>query len=191
MRTASNTNWAKSFWAVAMKDYVRVGTFFPSTKFASRRVAKWIPENPEVVVEYGAGTGSVTRELLKRLPKNARLITVEQNEEFIERLQKINDPRLEVIHGDVVEVARNLPTIAPKGVDAVVSGIPFAFMKGSKCDSVVKYTQTALKVTGRFIVYQNSVRIGDVLKNHFPRVRWFFEPRNFLPYFIFVAGRNS
>lgn len=192
MKLAGSANtWAKSFWRVAMTDYVRVGTFFPSTKFASRRVANWIPENPEVVVEYGAGTGSVTRELLKRLPKNARLIAVEQNPEFIEPLQKIDDPRLEVIHGDVVEVARNLPAIVPTGVDAVVSGIPFAFMKGSKCDSVVKYTRSALKATGRFIVYQNSVKIGDTLKSHFPRVRWFFEPRNFLPYFIFVAGRNS
>jgi len=181
----------KSFWRVALNDYVRVGTFFPSTKFASRRVARWLPENTQVVVEYGAGTGNVTRELLKRLPINGRLITVEQNPEFIERLRKIGDPRLEVIHGDVLEVSKRLPTIDPRGVDAVVSGIPFCFMKDQSCDTVVLSTRKALKATGRFIVYQNSVKIGEVLKNHFPRVKRFFEPRNFLPYFIFVAGRNS
>lgn len=185
----AHAGW-KSFWRIALTDYVRVGTFFPSTRFASRSVAKQIPENPEVVVEYGAGNGSVTRELLKRLPKHGRLITVEQNEEFIPALKQIKDPRLEVIHGDVIDVARNLPAIVPTGVDAVVSGIPFAFMQGKTCDTVVMYTRLALKKSGRFVVYQNSVKVGDILKSHFPRVKWFVEPRNFLPYFIFVAGIN-
>jgi phospholipid N-methyltransferase len=178
----------KSFWQVAVKDYVKVGTFFPSTKIASRTVARQIPENPEVIVEYGAGSGVVTRELLKRLPKHGRLISVEQNEAFIDALNEIGDPRLEVVHGDVIEFAKNLPALAPRGVDAVVSGIPFAFMKGHKCDAVVEYTRRALKNSGRFIVYQNTIKVGDVLKSHFPRVKWFLEPRNIMPYFIFVAG---
>jgi len=178
----------KDFVAIALSDYTKIAAIFPTTGFASRAVAKHIPSAPKVIVEYGAGSGSITREILRKMPPKARLISVEQNEEFLPALKDIGDSRLEIVHGDVLDVVSKLPQIAPEGVDAVVSGIPFSFMGEPLGEEVVAKTRNALKDDGRFIVYQNSARMADLLSTYFPKVKCFFEPRNLFPYFIFVAS---
>ncbi|MCJ7629130.1 MAG: hypothetical protein MUO50_12180 [Longimicrobiales bacterium] len=50
------------------------------------------------IVELGVGTGCVTRELLKRMRPDARLISLEINEIFVEQCRSIRDERLVLRH---------------------------------------------------------------------------------------------
>jgi phospholipid N-methyltransferase len=179
----------KNFIAVALKDYIHAGALFPSSPFATRAVVKHVPENSKVIVEFGPGNGSITRELLKKLAPDGALYGIELNDDFVEELREINDPRLKIVHGDVVEMTSRFNEWAPVGVDVFVSGIPFSFIDGTGVETIVEATRQALKPEGRFVVYQNSVKMGDVLKYYFPKVKFSFEPRNFMPYFIFTASK--
>lgn len=179
----------KSFLQVALRDFLHIGSIFPSSRFASRSIAKQLPPNCRVVVEYGAGNGRITKELLRQLPEEGRLYSIELNEDFIPQLKHIPDKRLSVIRGDVLEMAGRLHELAPGGVDAVVSGIPFSFLGVKQKREIVEKTSRALRSGGRFIVYQNSLKMKDILRYYFGPVHFFFEPRNVFPYFILVAIR--
>ena len=176
-----------SFLKIALRDFSHIASLFPSTSFAARSVVKQIPPDVKIVVEYGPGNGSITREILRRIPEKSRLICIEVNENFIPILEQLGDKRLEVVRGDVVEMSGKLRQLFPNGVDAVVSGIPFSFLPNEKGEQVIKNTREALRAGGRFVLYQNSLRTLDRLKKHFTKVKFSFEPRNIFPYFILVA----
>jgi phospholipid N-methyltransferase len=173
----------------ALRDFPHVGSLFPSSSFACRAIARHLPAAPRVVVEYGPGSGVVTRELLTRLPHSARLIAFEINAEFAALLRLVSDQRLHINQEDIVEASGRLREWAPDGVDAVISGIPFSFLSKAARERVVLNTRDALKDGGRFIVYQNSRKMTRPLEACFTRVSCRFELRNIFPYFIMVAHK--
>ncbi len=69
----------------------QLGTVFQSSRMLARRMAEEVGESVQVV-EFGGGTGPVTREILRRLPKNARLTCFEVNREFCRCLRRIRIP---------------------------------------------------------------------------------------------------
>jgi len=141
------------------------------------------------VVEYGPGNGVVTRELLRRLEPDARLVAYEINAAFAEELRRSIDLRLEVHEADIIAASSRLCELSDGGVDAVVSGIPFSFLSPSTREAVVRNTSRALRSGGRFIVYQNSAKMVKPLRRYFREVSGRFEPRNVFPYFIMVAEK--
>ena len=58
---------AVNFIKVALGDY-KVGAITVSTKYVADRVANALPKGAKNVIEYGAGDGVITKEILKRLP---------------------------------------------------------------------------------------------------------------------------
>lgn len=173
----------------ALRDFSHVAALFPSTPFACRAIAGNLPAGPRLVVEYGPGSGVVTRELLRKLPMDGQLIAYEINRAFAAELRRGADRRLVVNEGDIVDASARLRELAPGGVDAVVSGIPFSFLSPYSRDLVVKNTHAALREGGRFVVYQNTAKMVKPLRRHFREVSSRFEPRNLFPYFIMVAEK--
>lgn len=178
-----------SFLKNALRDFSHVAALFPSTPFACRSIARNLPSSTQVVVEYGPGSGVVTRELLRRLPKDGQLVAYEINAAFAQDLREWPDGRLEVHEGDIVAASARLKEEFAGGVDAVISGIPFSFLSPDKRDLVVKNTAAALRPGGRFIVYQNSSKMTKPLRKHFTKVSCRFEPRNVFPYWIMVGEK--
>ena len=78
----------------------KVGAISVSSKYVIKRVLKEIEgENYKNIVEYGPGDGVLTRELLKLLPRDGKLVVIETDNNFIKHLEKIRDKRLTVIRG--------------------------------------------------------------------------------------------
>jgi phospholipid N-methyltransferase len=148
-----------------------------------------LPDGTRNVVEYGAGNGVLTHALLNSLGADAKLHAVEIVDQYAHELRQIADPRLAVLHENVRDVAARLRTLAPDGVDAIISGIPFSFLPPEARDEIVALTRDGLRPGGRFIVYQNSPAMLGPLQRCFTQVRLRFEPRNIRPYFIMVATR--
>lgn len=176
-----------NFLKNALKDFSHIAALFPSTSFAARSVVRQIPADAKVVVEYGPGDGIITKVLLRKLAADCRVVCIEVNDNFVSQLKQMGDQRLEVIKGDVVAMSGELRKRFPDGVDAVISGIPFSFLRAEKGETVIKNTKAALRQGGCFVLYQNSLRTLGMLKKHFPKVKFSFEPRNVFPYFIIVA----
>ena len=72
----------------------------------------------ELVVELGAGTGTVTQELLRRGVHPHRLLVLERSEGMVELLRQ-RFPGLRVVHGDAAEVTNRLSTAQPQYLDVV------------------------------------------------------------------------
>jgi phospholipid N-methyltransferase len=118
-----------SFWRESRRHFRNTGALLPSSRFLARALASPLagPRPPCCILEVGPGTGSVTREILRRLQPGDRLDCVELNEHFVERLNLClrHDPRfvpyqsqVHVLHSPVEE----MPGEAL--YDHIISGLP-------------------------------------------------------------------
>jgi phospholipid N-methyltransferase len=171
-----------------LKD-IKIGAVAPSSRFVIKKIIKQIHHDTKYIVEYGAGDGVMTKELLKILPRDGVLVAVETNNTLIKDLKKIHDKRLVVVHDDVLAVSRDFSQLGLPRIDVVISGIPLSFFKSSVRKDLIKRTAHGIARRGQFIVYQYSILVFPILKKHFKTVKLSFEPRNFLPYFIMNAER--
>ncbi len=180
-----------NFIKIAIQDYRTVAAISPTSRYAAGRIVQKIKEGHKFIVEYGAGDGAITKEILRKIPADGRLIAVELNKNFVTELEKINDKRLIIINSDVTDVSRNLAKLGLPRIDAVISGIPFSYINSEMRKEIIKNTYNALTDSGVFIVYQHSPLILSRLEAFFKKdVRLYFEPRNFLPYFIMAAEKQ-
>jgi len=176
------------FLKTALKDY-KVGAVMESSRYTVQKIVSFLKPEHKFIIEYGAGNGTITKKLLQRLPEASQIIAIESNENFINELSKITDPRIKIVCGDVVVFLRNfLPTESAQ-IDAVISGIPFSFLKPALREEIVHRTHDLLSDRGMLLVYQHSVLILPLLKKYFAKTKVFFEPRNILPYFIMRAEK--
>ncbi len=176
-------------FVTAIRDFKHMGSLMPSSKYAGRAVARHLPTDAKLVVEYGPGTGIITRQLLKALPPEGQLTAVEINERFLPILKAIDDKRVAVLLGEVLESISEIRKRHPEGVDAVVSGIPFSLIRPGNRDRIVAETRDLLKQGGRFIAYQNSRSLIPLFRKHFGNVSSYLELRNLPPYYILVAEK--
>lgn len=178
---------ALSFFKNMTKDH-KVGAFFASSIFAARRIVKEIEPEYKTIVEYGPGDGAVTKEILKVLPPDGKLLAVELNPAFIADLEKIKDSRLTVISEDVIDFSKKLESFGP--VDMVISSIPFSFLKPEERESVITHTYKALNPGGKILLFQYRLLMLAYLKKAAgKKIRRYFEPRNIFPYWIMVAEK--
>lgn len=115
------------FLKEGLKHYRECGTLLPSSPKLAKAITNAVPplKPDDVLIELGAGTGVVTRELRARFPKN-RLIIIEINGAFVKKLRH-EFPDVEIVEACASTMLRILKDrgISNQRVAAVVSGIPF------------------------------------------------------------------
>lgn len=132
-----------------------VGSVIPSSRFLERRILKLagIHRN-DTVVELGPGTGGTTRALLNELGSNGRLLSIEVDQEFVELLRDIDDPRLIAHHGSAENISGILASHGLGSPDVVISGIPFSTMPPDVGSRIVREIFDVLRVGKSFVAYQ-------------------------------------
>ncbi len=177
------------FLKATLKDY-KVGAITVSSKYVVKRLTDQLfLSNAKYIVEYGAGDGVITKEILKNIPADGKLVAFEINENFIAELCKIKDKRLVISTDDVITASGELKKMGLPRIDAVISGIPFTLINPKDRVRLIANTHSALEDGGIFLVYQYSPLIFPILKEYFKFIDISFEPRNFLPYFIMRAEK--
>ena len=64
-----------------LRNPVQVGALCPSSRGLCRMMVSHVGmESAGVIVELGPGTGVITREIVRKMPENARLIAIELHE---------------------------------------------------------------------------------------------------------------
>lgn len=165
----------------------RIGSLIPSSRPLVQRMLAGVDWGQvETAVEFGPGTGVVTRAALARLRPDARLIAFEINPEFATYLARsINDPRLVVLPMSAEQVAAHVPG----GCDVAISSLPFSIMPREVRGRILAGTAAALKPGAPLVGYQYSPAFLAELRSAFPAVHVRFEPRNWPPAFVFTARR--
>ena len=70
-----------------------VGSVIPSSRYLERRIVKEAGlASARVAVELGPGVGGTTRAILRALPADAKLLSIEINPDFVPALRAIGDP---------------------------------------------------------------------------------------------------
>jgi phospholipid N-methyltransferase len=173
----------------AFMDDRSIGSVTPSSRFLVERMCRSAAlEDAETVVEYGPADGVITRDLLKRMRPDARLIAVEFNEKMhAALLQKVKDPRLTAVRGDVRRIDALLAERKLTQVDRIVSCVPFALFTGRERHEILTKTSNLLNPGGRFVAFGYTTHLIPMLKDYFSDVDIQFEVRNIPPSFIFTA----
>ncbi len=141
-------------------------------------------EHVKIVVELGPGTGVLTGEILARLRPDVRLIVVESNASFCEKLQNITDARLSVY----CDSAENLSQILDaEKADIIFSGIPFTSLGKVMTATILDAVKGSLASDGALVQFQYSRLSRKAIADRFDHVEIDFVPLNIPPAFVYVA----
>lgn len=162
--------------ALFLKEFCKkpraMGAICPSSRHLALSMAEHIPSDAGLVVELGAGTGTVTQAIAKALDHPQKsLWAVEQSGELAARLaQKL--PSVRVVQGDARELTQFLPQGRP--VDVIVSCLPLRSFAAKDVEAVTRQWHTLLAPNG-FVV-------------QFTYVLW--RPDRLLPYGFYEAAHR-
>ena len=93
------------------------------------------------------GLGNITREILNRIPQDAKLYSFEVKEDFCKKVKEsLHDDRLIIIN----DGAENIRKHVNEEVDNMVSSMPFTFFSKEKTDLIFKESKAMLKSGGHF-----------------------------------------
>jgi phospholipid N-methyltransferase len=164
-----------------------VASIVPSSRWLTRRVAAAaVRDGTRHVVELGPGTGVVTRCLLEALPRDGRLLALELEPDFAERLADERDPRLAVHCGCAQDLPAALGERRWPRADAIVSGIPFSTLGPDRGRQILEAAWSALAPGGRFVAYQFRPHVDRFATPLFGAPEVAFEPRNVPPMSVYT-----
>ncbi|GEK48569.1 methyltransferase [Halomonas pacifica] len=168
-----------------------LGSIIPSSPFLVRRLLAPVDwARARVVVEYGPGVGTITREILARLAPDATLLALETNPEFVAYLgESLPDPRLQLVAGSAETIQAELSRLGLPPADYILAGIPFSTMPAACRERILGDSHAALADDGAMLIYQFSPKVGGDLRRLFSRVEKGFEPLNILPAHLYTCRR--
>lgn len=171
------------------KNWREIGAVAPSSVFLTEKMLSVIDfASACTVVELGAGTGVMTREMLKRLSSKGTLTVFELNKNFCNALRKEKDARLSVHCLSAEKLHAMLPE---SSVDVVLSGLPLLVLPKERVRSILEAIQKTLSPKGVFVQFQYSLASRKLLLRHFQTVDVYFVSRNIPPAFVYVCSSGT
>lgn len=145
--------------AVFLKRWLRrplgIGSITPSSQSLGRAMARTaladLPRD-HVVVELGAGTGSITRALLAAGLPDQLLVPVELDGELHTHLQH-TFPSLRLLNGDAARLPELLAAHNVAPVGAVVSGLPLLAMPAPVVEAIAIGVAAVLPPGGTLVQF--------------------------------------
>jgi phospholipid N-methyltransferase len=164
-----------------------MGSVVPSSPFLVNDMMRQVDwARARVLVEYGPGVGTFTREILRRMRPDATLVVIELNTEFVQYLgEHIHDPRLRIVHGSAARVRSVLAEHNLAHADYIISGLPYFNMTDSVRREILEESRLALKAEGSMLLFQYTHKLLPYLNASFSSVKLNFQFFNVLPALIF------
>lgn len=148
-------NFMKFFFAFVSKPKA-TGAIAPSSDMLCKAMIDRIDwDNVNAIVEYGPGTGVVTRHILKKIEevgKGTRYFAIELNSKLVKQLRK-EFPGVQIYEDSVENVKHICEQEGIEQVDAVVSGLPWAIFPKELQDKLMDATLSILKPGGQFVTF--------------------------------------
>lgn len=175
-----------SFFRTAISNFRTTGAIAASSPMLVKKLVSPLPgHRPLTIVELGPGDGCVTRAILQKIHPRSRVTAFEINDDFVQRLSTIADPRLRVLS---VGAERLTDYFSAGSVDYVVSSLPLSMIPQEVKEEILRQSQTVLQPNGRFLQYQYALQDYGLLKDHFNRVSVSFTLANLPPAFVYSCS---
>ncbi len=168
----------------------RIGAVVPTSRGLGRRMARLAGiDSAQLAAELGAGTGVVTRELLRALPADARLWAFEIHPPFVEHLRAtIIDRRFAVVAQSAAAIADFVEREHLPAFDVIVSALPFSLMAPEQTATILRAAGRVLRPDGRFVALQYHPRyLAPLLRAEFAAVDREVYPWNIPPAVVLRA----
>ncbi|MEW6733664.1 MAG: methyltransferase domain-containing protein [Acidobacteriota bacterium] len=131
-----------------------IGQVAPSSRFlAECMVSKLDLAHARVVVEYGPGTGSVTRAILARLGSQTAFFAIESNATMVSILRR-RFPGVEIVHDSAERVGHYLQQYKLDQADYIISSLPFSLLPSELRRAIIENSYQSLRTGGAFVAYQ-------------------------------------
>ncbi len=166
----------------------QVASIIPSSRTLVRRVlSKMDLSQPRVIVEYGPGEGCHTREIVRQMHPDSKVILFELDPELAQHLedQFRHDQRVTILNRDCALLPQELHQRGHTHCDYIVSGIPFSILDPEKKRALLRSTYDCLAPhdDAAFVIYQYTNELVGHCR-HFPRVESEYCLRNIPPSFV-------
>jgi len=172
-----------------LKNPRSIGAVAPSSRLLAEKMMEPIDFSAaKYIVEYGPGTGSFTKELIRRKKEETVLILIEQNRYFCGKLQSEykHKKNVYIIQGSAEHVKKYLAMYKCPDVDYIISGLPFTSLPKELTKKIFINTQKVLGKKGIFITFQYSLVKRKLFERYFKLVEYKREFRNFPPAYVLV-----
>jgi len=169
-----------------------VASVVPTSGIAVHRICKKMNFGARrVFVEYGPGTGPLSRGVLERMTPDSRLILIDRNKTLVAYLREhMRDPRVSIHHDTAENVEAIVKACRLQHADYVLSSIPFSRLPVENARAITQSTANVLAPDGAFIAYQFLPVVGRYMRETFQEVDRSFILWNFPPLLVYEA-RNT
>jgi phosphatidylethanolamine/phosphatidyl-N-methylethanolamine N-methyltransferase len=168
---------------------LRMGAIVPSSRALSQLMCQAVASEPDqYMIELGAGTGSLTEELLALGVPPHRLFVIEMDPKLCGFLKE-KFPDLTVICGDACHLDKLIPSDLKGRISTVISGLPLKAISQKKVNQIMKGSFEVLSERGQFLQFTYSLsspfpaqslglvqeRLGHIFLNLPPASVWRFQ----------------
>jgi phosphatidylethanolamine/phosphatidyl-N-methylethanolamine N-methyltransferase len=173
----------KEFW----KERRVVGAISPSSIFLAKKMISSIDfKSARILVEFGPGTGIFTKEILKNMVPDAKLLVFETQKSFCDQIeQEIKDDRMILINDSAEKIGEHLQKHGFELADHIISSLPFTVIPTQIKTAILTQSVKYLAIKGTFLQFQYSLNAHKLLKSRFKSVKLDFTPMNIPPAFIY------
>jgi phospholipid N-methyltransferase len=179
------------FFQEFLKHPLQIGSIIPSSRFLERRILEAAAiGSARTIVELGAGTGGITQAILREMPTNARLLSIEINPHFHALISNIDDDRLIAHLGNATSLQAIISLYGLSAPDVVISGIPFSTMSHSEGAQIIEAISSSLAANGRFVAYQVSNRVASLCRPYLGREQEMLELLNIPPMHVYQWAKS-
>ena len=141
------------FWQRSLKNPLQVCSLFPSSPFVGRAMTEVLGNRIEShVIELGAGTGAVTRQLIRNGVEPEKLTLIEIDAQLGGHLRR-RFPGVDVVIGPAQDLARLWKERNGGNVGAVVSTLPMRLFSKKLIYFVMKNSLSVLDEGGMFVQF--------------------------------------
>ena len=154
---------ARTIFREFLKYPNKVGAVAPSSRYLANAMLDELDwENLTNVVEYGPGTGAISKHLLQRVGSHQRFFAVELNDQFIPVLNR-KLPELQVFNESVGDIRSICDREQVEWVDAIISGLPWTAFPEALQKELMDATLSVLPEGGQFVTfaYVHGLRLSN------------------------------
>jgi phospholipid N-methyltransferase len=172
----------------SLKSLKEVGTVLPSSKFVVSKMIEPINFEKDIsILEFGSGTGVITKEILKKMTIRSKLICFETNESFQKELKQNFDGKITLINDSAENMKLHLNKLKITKVDYIISSIPLVTLPKKITNNILLTSSETLGKNKKFVQLQYSKMMDKRLKKYFNQIDVKFTPKNYIPAFIYTC----
>lgn len=164
-----------------------IGAVLPSSKYLAYKMIENINfKEAKCIVEYGPGTGVFTEKILSRIKEDGVVILIEFNKEFYNILKANygHKKNVIIINDSAENIDKILKDYSIKGVDCILSGLPFSSLPKEVSNNILNKTLKILGEKGEFITFQYSLFKKKLFKKYFSSIKYKKVIRNVPPAYV-------